>query len=352
MGQRLRAVEQRTVALEFGDVAEERGHLRRLAFAGGELRHRGGGQPDQVLALPVIHAQQHAFHHLPGVQRTLRGQFVTLHLAPVLVDDVPAVQRQLLAYALVFADPEDAHGRAIAVLHHQLAVVDHDPFVDGLHQFAVAHFREPTGADVACDRDDALASVEVDVGRMHFHREPRAVAPHVGDFDDVGLAAVQRFPDRHQVVARKVRIEHVDVAPDDLLAWPLVGLHAGLVEVQHRAVLGDDADRVGYGVEQVAVARTFGVGLLLLGEQGVACLPQEQGSGVIRAAFGSGALQRGDKRRQVETFAGRVMAHVAAASALPTRLPVSRPSRVASQRPVSASRSRSTPVRRPWPCSR
>jgi len=50
---------------------------------------------------------------------------------------------------------------------------------------------------------------------MHFHREAAAVTTHVGDFDDVGFAPAQRFPDRIEVVAGQVRVEQLDRLADD-----------------------------------------------------------------------------------------------------------------------------------------
>src|SRR3546814_8400113 len=51
-------------------------------------------------------------------------------------------------------------------------------------------FRSPA-AEVARHGDDAWAAVVLEVGRMHFHREARAVGAHVGDFDHVAVAAAR-----------------------------------------------------------------------------------------------------------------------------------------------------------------
>jgi hypothetical protein len=58
--------------------------------------------------------------------------------------------------------------------------------------------------EVARDRDDAPLAFVDETGRVHFHREARAVGAHVGDLGDVGLAAVERFPDRREVVAGEI----------------------------------------------------------------------------------------------------------------------------------------------------
>ncbi len=197
---------------------------------------------------------------------------------------------------------------------------------------------------------------------MHFDREAAAVAAHVGDLDDIGVTTVERLPDRHQVIARQIRVEHVDVLADDLLARPAVGAHAGAIEIHHRPVLGDDADRIGHGVEKIAVALAFGFRAGQRGKQGLAGAG-EQGAGSFvdrgighRAGDGLqggfGLRRDGDGRRAGGIVRGRRAGDVhVAAIALPALLPVSRPSRAASQRPVSPSRSRSTPVAMPMPCS-
>ncbi len=362
VGQRLGAIEQRAVALEFGHVAEERGDLRGTVAARQELRHRRDRQPDHLPALAVVHAQQRALDHVAGIQRPLGGQFVAAQFAPVRADHAPVLHPHLVAGALVLADAEDPHGRAVAIVDVEVVALYHDALVDGFHQLAVAHLGFPARADVARHRDDALAAVEGDVGRMHLDRETAAVAAHVGDLDDVGVTAVERFPYRHQVIARQVRVEDVDVLADDLLARAAISLHAGAVEIHHRTVLGNDADRIRHRVEQVAVALALGLGPGL-GRQQRFLRMRQQTAGLRRqGGIGGGPLQgledvvgirrAGDDRRSGGIARVRCAGstHVAAI-ALPALLPVSRPSRAASQRPVSPRRSRSMPVAMPMPCS-
>ena len=300
----------------------------------------------------MVQADHRAFDDAAAAQRAHGGEVVVGHLVAALVQHLPAAVAHRLRQRLARAQAEDAHRRRVAVHEAALRVLDDDALVDRLHQLAVADFRLLPLAQVAGHRDDRVAPVVGEVRRMHLDREAGPVRAHVGDFDDVGAAAVQGFQHRRQVVARQVRVEHLDRLADDVLARAVVGLHAGAVEVQHGAVAGDDADRVRHRVEQRAV-------LVVLGGDRLACL-QQRGAHVVHHApamlrelgVAAGLLER--RQGLVDPLdrpapRGRLGAH--AASARPTLLPVSRPSRPASQRPVSASRGRSTPVRMPSPCS-
>ncbi len=233
--------------------------------------------------------------------------------------------------------------------------LDHDALVDLLQQVVVAHLGFAAAAEVARHRHHAAPSVVVEAGRMHFDREPRAVGAHVADFDHVGLAAVERFQHRPHVLLGKVRVEHVDRLADDLVPRPPVGRHPGPVEVEHGAVGGDHADRVGHRVEQRVVAGLCVPGIGAGRAQRVGGLPQ-QVAGVRR--------QRGVARRRLQFRRHRAAAVTrrlrhrirrrpvhALALARVTRLPVARPRMPDSHAPVSTRASRSTPVATPSPCS-
>jgi len=350
----LHAFEQGVVALELGDVAAQAQHHVRALRAGRELRHRSHRQPGQALGAAPVKPDHLAADRGAEPDRPRRGMLLARQRAPVFVDHQPVIPVRLALQVFIVAQAEHAHAGGVDVVQPAVAVLQGDRLVDAFHQAVVARFRLVAGAEVARHRDHGLAPVVFQRGRMHLHREAGAIGAHVGDFDDVGLAAAQRLQHRRQVVARQVGVEHFDRLADDVLARALVGIDAGLVEVEHGAVVGDDADRVRHGVEQGAVAAVFEL-------QGGAGLDQH-GRDVLhqlRAFAGQPALaadldqlrQQVDQRR-VELHGG---AHAGcglhAASALPALLPVSRPSRAASQRPVAASASRSMPVRMPRPCS-
>ena len=133
-------------------------------------------------------------------------------------------------------------------MHHAAVDVEHqDALVDRLHQLVVAHLCFAATAEVARDGDDALAAVVIETGRMHLDREPRAVGAHVGGFDDVSLAAVERLPHGVEVVARQLRVQHVDGFADNLVERRPVGRGGSLVDVEHDALGVKDGDRVGHG---------------------------------------------------------------------------------------------------------
>ena len=174
---------------------------------------------------------------------------------------------------------------------------------------------------------------------------------------------MQGFEHRLHVVGREVGIEHLDRLADDLLARAPVGAFPGAVEVEHDAALVEDADRVGHRVEQRGVAQACALGIDAAVAQGVRRACQQAAGAVGKGAVAGGGVERcGDPLRVVP---GGVVVGIrstrgihdtagsaaACAVARPTRLPVSRPRQPASQRPVSASASRSMPVCMPMPCS-
>jgi hypothetical protein len=175
-------------------------------------------------------------------------------------------------------------------------------------------------------------AIVVEAGRVHFHREARAVGAHVGDFDDVGLAAVQRFPHRSHVIARQLGIEEFDRLADDLFARTLVRGHAGLVDVQDGAVPVDDADRVGHGVEDGAVAVVFDVGRLACFAQCVASLAQQRSEVLRKGGIVAGQFERGEGRgrhrcpmsvrRLAAALSGSCRSLHVESSAFPALLPV------------------------------
>ncbi len=237
----------------------------------------------------------------------------------------------------------------------QLAVEQDHALVDRLHQQPIARLGLPPAAQVTGHRHDAVLALVLEAGRMHLHREAAAIAAHVGDFDDVGLAPMQGFPDRVQVVAGQVRVQQFDRLADDLLTGAAIGTHAGLVEVQHHAAFAEDADRVGDGIEQGGIAAQGQLSLVHRFLQGLLDFLQQAAQ--VARRVGQGAFQ-GSQRVDVgsevithRSVLARAAAFHVAARALPVLLPVSRPSRAASQRPVAASAGRSMPVRMPMPCS-
>src|SRR3546814_16002503 len=62
----------------------------------------------------------------------------------------------------------------------------------------LARFGFGAAAEVARHRDQARLSLVFEVGRMHLDREAGAVGAHVGDFDDVAVAAAQRVAERSE----------------------------------------------------------------------------------------------------------------------------------------------------------
>ena len=353
MGQRLGAVEQGVVALEFGDVAEQQEHMVGLVAATGEHRHRGGRDPQHPLAAGVVQADGGTGYDVAIAQGALDRPLLLGHRLAAFVHDRPFVDMGQQVHAQ--AGAEDAVRGRIGRQQAVLAVDQQHALVDGLHQQAVARLGLPAATEVARHRHDALVAGVGEPGRMHLHREAAAVAAHVGHFDDVGFAPVEGFPHRFEVVRRQVRIEGLDRLADDLLAGAVVGADAGLVEVQHDAGFAEDADRVGHRVEQgvVAQARGFTLGQGLV--QRVAGLHQQRTGRLVQRVDGQGGLKCG--QRGLRVHGGnrfdrvRAAAVHAGASARPTLLPVWRPNFPASQRPVAASASRSMPVSMPMPCS-
>src|SRR5690606_33490190 len=119
-----------------------------------------------------------------------------------------------------------------------------------------------------------------------------------------------------------------------------------------------DADRVGHRVEQGVVAQARGFGVAAGRAQRVAGLGKQDAELRGDAQVAAGAVQRlCDLRgavigRQPRSFLRQLSARAhEAIRARVTLLPVSRPSRAASQRPVSLSASRSMPVSIPMPRS-
>ena len=303
----------------------------------------------------VVVAHHRAVDQLAGPQRARRRQVGLLDRDAMFVEHQPAPgTEQFLLHRQAAFHVGHADRRGIGIDDAAIGVVGDDALVDPLQQFAIARLDFLAAAQVARDRDDRWLAVVFEVGRMHFHREAGAVGAHVGDFDHIGAAAAQCFADRPQVVAWQVRIEHVDRLADDLFARPLVRGHAGLVEVEHGAVPGEHADRIGHGIEQGAVTVALGFGRGARGEQGVVRLLQHRPRCVRQRGVIAGLLQRRQCRRDVrgrERVGRRRFRGHAAANALVTLLPLSRPRRAASQRPVSTSLSRSMPVSMPRPCS-
>ena len=355
--QRLDAVEHGTVALDRRHVAEEREHLVRAARPGRELRHHGHREPDHLPPLPVLHPHQRAFDDATGVHGPGCRILLQRHRRAVLAQHEPVFVAHRLGQRLPVADPQDAQCGRVAVNMAPGRVLDHDALVDQLHQLAVADLGFLALAQVARHRHEhVLAPFVMEVGRMHLHREPAAVGTHVGHFDDIGVAAAQGVEHRQHVVARQVRVEHVDGLAHDFLARPVVGPHAGAVEVEHGAVEGDDADRVGHRIEQRAITQAFCLDFAVRTLDGrssavqqLACFRAERGiaGGAPQCPEQAGRVGRG----VFPALRGWPARGHAAARALPALLPVSRPSRPASHRPVFASMSRSIPVPMPRPCS-
>ena len=123
---------------------------------------------------------------------------------------------------------------------------------------------------------------------------------------------------------------------------PQVGAH-GLVDGD-AGVEVQDADRGGIGVGDATVG----------GADQDALVDHFHQFAVADAALAlplqrvSRGLQRGARFGELPAEVGDVHA---AAEAWVTLLPLARPRRIANQRPVWTSRSRSMPVRRPMPCS-
>jgi hypothetical protein len=356
-GQRLGAREQGAVALECGDVRKHRQHLLRPLVAGQELRHRGDRYPGEAAALAVEEAQHGAVHGAPIACNAGGRQLVGLQLASVFVDHQPVLVGKGPVRTLPRPDAEQATGSQVRMGDPALRIAHQDRLVDVFHQRAIAQFGVTPAAEVAGHRNDAVAAVEPEVGRMHLDREPAAVGPHVVDLQHIGVAAVEGFPDRLQVVGGQVRIDQVDGLADDVLAGALVGPQPGLVEIEHDAVGVQDADRIGHRIEQCVVVHPRVFRVDVCGLQGARRADQQRADGFIERQVVTGRLQRRRRgrrirsiRRRGQSTCGRRGFH-AGVSALATLLPVSRPSRADSQRPVSASRSRSMPVRMPSPCS-
>ncbi|MNV25241.1 hypothetical protein D3C71_1163330 [compost metagenome] len=253
--QRLRAVEQGVVALEFGDVAEQAEHVVRRIAPIAVHRHVGGGDPDHPAARAMVQADDGAAHDAPGLQRDAGRPLFAGERVAVLVHADPVLRRQhRLQAAAVAGDTEDAVGGRVGGNHPQLAVKQDHALVDGLHQQPIARLGLPAAAQIARYGHDAVVALMLEPGRMHFHREAAAVAAHVGDFDDVGFALAQRLPDRVQMIAGEVRVQQLDRLADDLFAWAAIRAHPRLVEIQYYAVLAEDADRIGNRIEQRGVA--------------------------------------------------------------------------------------------------
>ena len=194
----LHAVEQRLVALQFGDVAAEAEHHFRTIRARRELRHRGHRQPQQSLRAAPEQADHLAADRLSGGQRARAGMRLERQEAAGLVHHQPVVPVGRAVERLVATDPVDAACRGVHVMHPAKAILQGDRLVDALDQADVAGLGMMPGAEVAGDRHQRIAAVEDQGGRMHLHREAGAVGAHVGDLDDVGVAAVERFQHRHQ----------------------------------------------------------------------------------------------------------------------------------------------------------
>ena len=353
----LGAVEQGTVALELGHVGVHRQHLVRRRVPRQEFGHRRDRQPGERPPAAVEIAQHRGFHGTPGMDGAGGRLFGRCQLAAIFVHHRPLFRGQGLCGRFAGIDSEQAHRRCVDVRDVSAGIPHQDGRVDGFHQQAIALFGVSATAEVTGYGDDTVAALVVERRRMHLDREAGAVGPHVVDLDHIGPAAVERLPDRRQVVVRQVRVEHVDGLSDDLFARALVSGQACPVEVEHGAVMVEDADRIGHGVEQGVVAQPRRFGIVPRGLQGGPRLSEKRMDPCRKVLAEAGFLQCRERRcciRPVGRWrhAGhwRPVGHDTA-SAFPARLPVSRPSRPASQRPVAASSARSMPVVIPIPCS-
>ena len=353
----LDAIEQRAVALEFGDVAEQRQHLMRPVGAGSELWHRCHRQPGQLTQAQIMETEYGALGDLARVQGAKGGQLIFLQRVAVLVDHLPTTWVQFVIQGQAFFDIEQPDCGGVGVDDAIVGVTDDDAFVDDRHQLAVMQLDLGAFAEVACDGQDAGLAVVIKVGRMHLDRIARAISAHVGDFDDAGFPPFELAAQRTEVIPGQVGIQHFDRLADDLLARALVGGDAGLVEVKDGPIPTEDADRIGDCVEQRVVTLPRALGPDGGGMQRIAGLFQQRAHRDRKCGIIAGRLQPSEGLRDVHVdglrtgrWRKRLGVHDAA-SARPTLLPLSRPSSAASQRPVSASAARSMPVSMPSPCS-
>ena len=261
--QGLGAQEQGAVALEFGDVREQRDHLVRPVAAGMELRHRRGRDPGELLAAMVVQAQQRAFDDLARGQGAQRRQLAEGGGVAAVVDHQPVVEAQAGGHVQPLVQPQDAVGRRVGRQHAAVEALEQHALVDGHQQRVVVELGLAAAAEVAGHGDDVVVGAVVVARRMHFHRELAAVAAGVVDLDHVGFVARQGLEHRPHVILRQFGVDGVHQLADELLARPLVGLFTGAVEVDDAAVGGDDADRVGHGVEEAFVAAPHAVGFAL-----------------------------------------------------------------------------------------
>jgi hypothetical protein len=327
--------------------------------AGREARHRGHRQPDQLAAVAVIQAEHGAFDDAAGRQGDSGRILVPAEFVAALVDHHPLPGAQFVGDAFAAVQRQQAHRRAVGVDDAQIVVLHDHAAIDQLDQLAETQLGFLAIAEVAGDGDDAALALVDEAGRMHLDRKAGAVAAFVGDLDDVALAAVERFPHRDQVIARQFRIEDMDRLAEDLVADAPVFLGAVAIDLDHRALFVEHGDQVGNRIEGGAVqAGVIGPGGLVSAAataQGLGGIAEHAAQALVEGGVVQGAFERRQRvrhrglRRWKRSVSGRAGLH--AARALPTLLPVSRPSRPANQRPVSASASRSTPVSMPSPCS-
>ena len=326
-GQRLGAQEQGTVALEFGDVGEQRNHLVRLVAAGVELRHRGGRHPGQLLAAMVVQAQQRTFDDLARGQRLERRHVAEPDRVATVVDHQPVVEAQAGGHVQAFVQAQDAVGGGIGGQHAAVEALEQHALVDGHQQRVVIELGLAAPAQVARHGDHVAVRAVVEAGRMHFHGELAAVAAGVVHLDHIGFVARERLQHGRHVVGRQLGVDGVHQLAHQLLALAPVGALAGAIEVDDAAVGVDDADRVGHGVEQAVVAAPDAVGVPLQAMQAGQHLGQESRVGG-RARRVDQRFEAGDQRivprtarigRQARIgFSGRVvMIHAAVDRASP-----------------------------------